>query len=51
VRAGLPLPNTPPPPGDAPLKNIPALAFSLISTPANAEKLDGFAFQKLPKQR
>lgn len=39
------------PAGDASLRNIPALAWSLISTPSNAERLDGFAFQKLSKQR
>lgn len=37
--------------GEAGARNIPALAWSLISTPSNAERLDGFAFQKLSKQR
>lgn len=27
------------------------MAWSLISTPSNAERLDGFAFQKLSTQR
>jgi hypothetical protein len=37
--------------GEAGARNIPALAWSLVSTPSNAERLDGFAFQKLSKQR